>query len=122
VQPGGTLGYTLTVTNTHPISSTTNVVLTDVLPDETTLVYASPPFTESATKVSWEFPGLGPQESRIFELVVRFDGPVGGNIRNENYWVSSDQTPGPIYGAPVSTPVRNLHYLLMIHRDFHLTQ
>ena len=122
VQPGGTLGYTLTVTNTHPISSTTNVVLTDELPAGTTLVYASPPFTESATKVSWEFPGLEPQESRVFELVVRFDGPVGGNIRNENYWVSSDQTPGPIYGAPVSTPVRNLHYLLMIHREFHLSQ
>jgi len=122
VQPGSTLGYTLKVTNSHPISTTTNVVLTDELPAGTTLVYASPPFTESTTKVSWEFPDLGPQESRTFELVVHFDGPVGGNIRNENYWVNSDQTAVPIYGAPVATPVRNLHYLQMIYSDFHLSK
>ena len=115
VEPGGTLSYTLTVTNTHTISPTTNVVLVDEIPEGTSFISATTPYTDTGGSLRWEIPRLGPLESQSVELVVRAPDNAGGTINNQNYWASSDQVPDPVFGGPVLTPVRFKVYLHMIY-------
>ncbi|MCA9979492.1 MAG: S8 family serine peptidase, partial [Anaerolineales bacterium] len=70
VSEGSAITYTLTLTHIHPTSPTTNVVLTDVLPLNTTFISATEPFTLAGGMVQWQWPSLAPSETVAVQLVV----------------------------------------------------
>jgi serine protease AprX len=115
IAPGGILTYKLSITNSHEVSATTNVILTDTLPLDTTFVAATSPYTQAGDIIQWSFLSLQAMESRRVELVVGVDITATGAISNNAYAVRSDQS-GPIYGSPVITLLRDRIFLpLLIH-------
>lgn len=70
VSEGMPISYTLTLTHFHPTSPTTNVVLTDVLPLNTTFITATQPFTLEGEMVTWRWATLAPSETVAVQLVV----------------------------------------------------
>ena len=69
--------YTLTVTNTHPISSTHNLVITDTLPVGTEFLFASPSYNLGGDVVYWGFPDLGAGQVITTTLSVEVDDMLG---------------------------------------------
>ena len=91
VRPGGTITYTLTITNTGALAAT-DVTLRDVLPAHTTYVSGG---TWTGDAVEWSIPGLagyGGVEEKT--LVVAANADTGTTILNDNYsaWAYSGQT------------------------------
>jgi serine protease AprX len=105
VAPGGVITYTLTVAHSAPLSPTTNVVLTDLLPENTTFLDATSPYSFDGTMVRWEFPSMEPFESRTVTLSVRVAESITGTILNDHYQVVSDEVATPVEGDPVETEV-----------------
>ncbi len=68
--PGQVITYTLQVTYTHPLSPTYNVVISDVLPAETSFITATLPYTLAGNTVVWTIPALNPGQSQTVDLVV----------------------------------------------------
>lgn len=104
IQPGGTLTYTLAITHTHYTSPTFNVVLSDVLPADTTFISASQPYSLTDDIVRWDFPSLGAGESAQVSLVVGVSSDASGETVNADYAVRSDEVQ-PVHGEPISTEV-----------------
>jgi len=104
VAPGETLTYTLTVTHTHIITQTTNVVLTDTLPANTTFVDATDPFTFDGRTVRWDFPSLNAIDSRMVDLIVQVPITATGTITNDQYGAHSDEV-STVLGDPVHTTI-----------------
>ena len=102
VWAGEPITYTLTVTNGNSLSTTHNLELSDALPDGTSLVAATPPFTFAEGTITWHKPSLAMGEVWTVFLVVEVNVGTEGPIVNENYGVRSDEvtfTTGP----PIST-------------------
>lgn len=118
VQPGSILVYQFSLTNAHIISPTTNVRLSDELPDYTSLVTSSMPYTIDNRTVQWEFSSLDPQETKEILLTLEISPDAPDVIINQNYQVVSDQIQSPIIGKPVITPVRFPYYLGTIFKYF----
>ena len=110
VAPGETLTYTLTIHHSHYISPTTNVVLTDTLPANTTFVAATLPYTLNGHTVKWELPSLGPGAAWNAILSVRVPVTYTGTIVNTSYGVHSDDVAIKM-GTPVLTEIHNLAIL-----------
>jgi len=91
-QPGGLINYTLEITQRYP-STVTNVRLTQRIPENTTFVGASHPFLMNGDIVVWSFPIMQPGSVHTVQLTVQ--SPPSGMwvIRNQDYAVTSDQTP-----------------------------
>ncbi len=106
--PGELLTYTLVVTHAHALSATTNVILTDTLPQHTSLITATQPFTQAGNLIAWHTPALGPTQTWQVVLVVQVaedDAALAASeIVNDNYGVRSDQVEH-VAGVPVSTPL-----------------
>jgi uncharacterized repeat protein (TIGR01451 family) len=112
---GGTLTYTVTVTNYGP-SDAQNVVLTDLLPTGTTFLCAKqtagPPFTlitppvGGIGKVIADPPGLGPRQSAVFRIKVQsqITGPVINTV--EVRTLTPNQNPNQAVSKPVAVPVQ----------------
>ncbi len=98
--PGQVVTYTLQVTYTHPLSPTHNVVISDVLPAETSFITATLPFTLTGNTVIWSFPALNPGQTQSVALVVRIDDTASSTIYNQDYSVAS-QDIAPVFGPPV---------------------
>ncbi len=104
INAGDTLTYTLTVTHEHPVSPTTNVVLTDVLPAHTTLLTATMPFTQDGDIIYWHAPTLAAGEVWQVELVVSTVISTEVYIvTNAAYGVRSDEVATVVTGPPVIT-------------------
>lgn len=104
IAPGEWLTYTLTVENLSPLPAH-NLVLTDVLPYDTTFITATLPHSFDGSSVEWSLPTLAANDVWSVELVVAV--PVtstGSSIENVEYAVVSDETTA-VYGAPVITPI-----------------
>ncbi len=104
VTPGNLLTYTLTITHHNPVSPTSNVVLSDVLPANTTFVTATMPHTFDGSVVIWPRSSMAPAESWQVQLVVQVP-PAGDAVLNEFYAVQSDEVATAVFGLPVSTPI-----------------
>jgi serine protease AprX len=105
IRPGGILTYTLDITHLHPISVTTNVILTDTIPVNTTFITATLPHTFDGSTVQWDFASLNANERRSVELVVRAPLTPTLVIENAHYGASSVDVSAPVSGNPVTTTV-----------------
>jgi serine protease AprX len=110
IAPGSLLTYTLTVTNTNYISPTYDLVLTDTLPSGTSLVSSSVPFSFSNQTVTWENEQLSPGAAWRINLSVAVSGEAGEEVVNSDYSASSAEVEQPVYGPPVTTPIRLMYY------------
>jgi serine protease AprX len=98
--PGQVITYTLQVTYTHPLSPTYNVVISDVLPVETSFLTASLPYTLTGNTVVWTFPALNPGQSQTIDLVARVADSATSTIFNQDYSTHSQEV-ASVYGVPV---------------------
>jgi serine protease AprX len=105
ISPGGEITYTLTVNHSSALSQTTNVILTDVVPANTTLLNATAPYTFDGTNVWWEFTSMEPVESQVVKMTVKVPESFTGVILNDSYQVASDQVAPPVWGSSVATEV-----------------
>ncbi len=105
ILPGGEITYTLTVNHSATLTQTTNVVLSDVVPANTTLLNATAPYTFDGTTVWWEFTSMEPVESLVVNMVVKVPESFTGVIINDSYQVASDQVSTPVRGSAVATEV-----------------
>jgi serine protease AprX len=104
VAPGGNLTYTLVVTNLNPLASMHNLVLTDVLPAQTTFVTATQPYSLSDGLLSWEYAALSPGAAAGVEMVVHVPLTASGTVTNLTYGVRGDEF-SPQEGTPVESQV-----------------
>lgn len=104
ISPGQEITYTLEITHIHPLSLTTNVVLTDVIPTNTSFITATLLHTRTGDIVEWDFASLGPGESRMVQLVVGTPLTATGVITNAVYGVRSADV-DVIKGPPVTTQI-----------------
>lgn len=121
VHPGEMITYTLTITHEHPLTATTNVVLTDTLPADTTFVSATGPYTVNGNTVEWDYASLSAGGTESVQLVVEVAPTAVGSVVNDNYAVSSDDV-NQVTGAPVSVTVipnasTNYLFLPLIRQD-----
>ena len=111
VPTGSSITYTLTVTHTATLASTTDVVLTDVIPENTTFASASEPYSFDGSAVEWKFPSLAPNESQVVQLTVQVPLGFTGTIVNDQYQVASAEVTTPVKGDPVSIIVGEMYFL-----------
>ncbi|MFN2289643.1 MAG: SdrD B-like domain-containing protein [Anaerolineae bacterium] len=106
---GRALTYTLEYENSGPASAT-NVVVTDVVPADTTYVIAScsggTSCTEAGGVVQWDLGTVAAGGGGSVTFAVQVDGSLetGDLIQNDTYGIRADQT-GVIVGPPVTTEV-----------------
>jgi hypothetical protein len=86
------------------------VVLTDTLPNGTTFVSATPPFTQIGDVIRWDFTSLDVIGSHSVDLVVQVNLPAFSTLINSEYAGYSDQAP-IVQGAPVSARVGSKLFL-----------
>jgi uncharacterized repeat protein (TIGR01451 family) len=111
IEPGGTLTYTISLEHSHYISPTTNIVLTDTLPSNTTFISASQPYQLNGNIVQWSFPSLAANASQSVQLVVQAPTSFSGVVVNNQYGAHSDQA-APVSGPPVTTIVAEHRFFL----------
>ncbi len=102
--PGGILTYTLTVTNTHPVSSTTGVILSDTLPAGTSFVTATLPHTWDGNTVTWQTSSLAANTAWTVDFAVQVTLTETGIVENNAYAVHSDDVATAL-GTPVATSI-----------------
>jgi uncharacterized repeat protein (TIGR01451 family) len=105
VLAGDILTYTLTVTNTHLLSITHNVLLTDTLPDQTAFFSATGVYVINGRLISWDLGDLGAESATQVELGVRIPQAISGVITNTSYGAVSQEVTTTVQGYPVSTMI-----------------
>ena len=84
VTPGGTLTYTLQLTNLGP-SASTGMTVTDTLPPEVTFVSSnpgSPTCNEAGGTVTCNLPGLAPNAGQVVTIQTTVNPGTSGTISN----------------------------------------
>jgi uncharacterized repeat protein (TIGR01451 family) len=104
VTPDMPITYTLTVSYTGFLP-THGVVLSDVLPLNTTFITATLPFTHTGDVITWGLGDLSDGESRSVTLAILPTGGLGSIITNEKYSARSQEVTTPVSGSPVVTTV-----------------
>jgi uncharacterized repeat protein (TIGR01451 family) len=107
------LTYTITVEHTA-IISTTNVLVTDTIPVNSTFITATTPFTQDGDTIGWSYPIMEALMGRSVDLVLRVPEDLFGEIINEKYGVRSDQVLKPVMGKPVKTKVGYFSFLPIV--------
>jgi serine protease AprX len=110
ILPGDLITYTLSITHSLGLTSTTHIILTDTIPVGSTFVSATEPFTQTGKIVRWDFLTLEPLGSIHTELVVRGNITSTGVITNDDYAVLSDQV-ALVHGEPIKTRLGKLYFL-----------
>jgi serine protease AprX len=101
--PNDILTYTITITHTHPISPTFNVVVTDTLPTHTTFLDSATPYIMNGDILQWERTSMDAKDSWTIHFRVQIDVDAPKWIINELYGVNSSESPQVILGYPTST-------------------
>lgn len=114
-RPGETLTYTLTVSHALGISPTTQITITDVLPEGVNFLTASEPYTLTEDRISWHFFSLNPDESLQVTLVVQVAQTASGPIVNDQYWAYSAQA-RLTRGTPIYTWIFPTYFLPLISK------
>ncbi len=111
-----TLTYTITVSNTGQ-GLATGVLVSDTLPDNTSLVAATSPHIGPVNGViTWSLGTLGIDDTRSMTMVVHVDSSVlDGTIISNTAWVSSDQ--GISASDTITTPVETIADLTVSKSD-----
>jgi uncharacterized repeat protein (TIGR01451 family) len=106
VLPGGLVTYTIRLSNLSQ-ESYGGLVMTDRVPLNTTLQWASDDYEEAGGVVSWDVGSLGVGEQVTRTMVVEVDGGLsdGAVIENGEYGASSEEVTLPVLGMPVETRV-----------------
>ncbi|MEW5869046.1 MAG: S8 family serine peptidase [Chloroflexota bacterium] len=99
-QTGELLTYTLSLQHLAVITPTHNVVLTDVLPLQTSFISATPPYFLDSGQVRWQFASLDALQQVDLQLVVSIDPLLTQDLVNRFYAARSDEAPLS-YGAPL---------------------
>ncbi len=104
VNAGDTLTYTFTISHFHPALATSNVVLSDVLPANTTLITATLPFTLDGATIYWQRSTLEAAGTWTVQLVVStMLTNTTYAVINAEYGVRSDEVTAVVTGPPVTT-------------------
>lgn len=104
-QPGDTITYTLTLTNTGAFPLGSSLQLTDLLPEPLEFSGASQPFTLEGARVTWIIPNLASGQSWQAQLSAKIPaGFTTGRIVNERYGVLSG-VGDPLGGPPAAVQV-----------------
>jgi serine protease AprX len=111
VLPGEPITYTLTVTHKDPALTTTNIIITDVVPLQTIFMRATGTYTKTGDTVNWTIPQLGPNESQSVQLVVK-SPYTETTIINDQFQAKSDQFIGP-RGGSVTTNTATVYSLTL---------
>ncbi|MBK8984970.1 MAG: S8 family serine peptidase [Chloroflexi bacterium] len=91
VDPGDTLTYTLTVTQSSVFTDVANLVLTDTLPVGVTFITATLPFTQDGETIIWDRASLAAGDVWAVELVVEVPLLTEYTaVHNEMYGVVGD--------------------------------
>jgi serine protease AprX len=104
VVPGDPITYTLTVTHTHPLTPTSNVLVSAEIPLQTSFLRANGNYSLSGNSLQWSFPQLGINESQTVQFVVASPN-TQAIITSGPYQAISDQVTSPVSGSPVTTTV-----------------
>ena len=107
--PGHSIGFSIQITHSHPLTATNNLVITDVIPANTNFITATLPFTRSGDLIRWELDSLDQQAA--FELYVKPPPTYSGTIVNQDYGILSDEVPF-ILGTPVTVTKAPYSHLL----------
>jgi uncharacterized repeat protein (TIGR01451 family) len=110
---GDEITYTLEVGHSAVESPANDIVLMDVLPENTTFLNATQPYSFDGTTVRWEFEHLEPVDSRTVEMTVRVPLDFFGIITNGDYQVVSAEVTPPVEGEPVLVEVLPRYQLLI---------
>ena len=116
---GDNISYTLTVNNPISGSLLHNLVLSDVLPANTTFITATTPHSFDGSMVEWELATLDSGDIWEVQFVVQVPTTFSGEIvENVIYGVLSDEIPMPITGSTVTTTLlwHDL-YIPLIYKD-----
>ena len=106
VLSGNLLTYTLTVTNGHPSLPMHDLLLSDTLPDNTTFVSATHPYTMSGNTVYWSAPTLAANSQWHVYLVVEAPATLElMQVENNQYGVRSTEVPTAVTGPAITTTV-----------------
>jgi len=105
VASGDWITYTLQVDHLTAAGDTSQVLLEDALPENTSFIGATEPYTFDGATVRWEFSSLAPFESAAVQLTVQVLPGFVGEVRNDQYRVSSTEVHVPVTGDPVITQV-----------------
>jgi serine protease AprX len=114
---GDLITYTLTVTNQNKMSTTHNIILEDLLPDFTAYVSSDGVYDPASAVVTWTKPDLLPGQTWQTHLTVAVLAGAYETIDNSDYTVKSDETPQPLYGAPVSTRLQSYRYFPLVFKS-----
>ncbi len=104
VLPGDIFTYTLTVTNSFPLTAVHQVVLTTSLPLSLSLISATMPYTLDGDTIGWLWPLLSPGGSEAVEVVVQVDSDLASSPLMNEYESGSEETE-TIPGKTVETAV-----------------
>jgi uncharacterized repeat protein (TIGR01451 family) len=110
-EAGGSLTYRLTITSFYP-TLVHQVAIIETLPAGTSFVSASLPPLVSGDTLRWDIPELSPCASQQIEFTVKIADQPPGSIDNLTYSASSAELPIPVFGQPLSTPLRRLYFPL----------
>ena len=104
VLPQSPITYTITLNYTGllPIHG---VVLTDIIPINTTFITATLPYTLTGSLVEWSFSALNTGQLQVVSLAVQTPISFTGVITNSAYGVRCDDFLPVVLGLPVSTHV-----------------
>jgi uncharacterized repeat protein (TIGR01451 family) len=103
--PGDEIIYSFTLGHSAVQSPATDITLSDVLPENTTFIDATGPYTFDGSTVRWEFANMEPVGSRVVEMKVQVAESFLGTIVNDRYQVESAEVTSPVKGDPVLTEV-----------------
>jgi uncharacterized repeat protein (TIGR01451 family) len=110
---GKTLTYTLSLTHTATLTQN-NVILTDTLPNGTTLVTATQPYTLQGSTLHWGFASLPNTNPVSVQIVIQ--APLSGtlSIVNRYYGAKSAQFNIASGGPPITTTVGFIYFFPFI--------
>jgi serine protease AprX len=119
ISAGDRLTFTFSVANWSPLTSLTDVSLTDTLPVSTTFASATGTYSRTGDSIRWALGAIAPgvEVSVSLAVTVGHAVPRGTHIVNADYGVRSSQVPTPVVGAPAVAWVPWRLYVPLVLKD-----
>ncbi len=100
VRPGTTFDYAITVPNSDPSCTLTNVTVTDVVEGPGTIESTNPSGQVDGNTVTWTIDELAPNESRTYIVTVRVDDDAqNGETFDDRVTVTGECDGEPVEGG-----------------------